>query len=366
MKRISILLLSIVMAFTLAGTASAAVAVKPVGVKVVMDGKLEALSTNLIIKKSKFYVEFRTALNRFGYKGEYQKTTQTIIANTEGIKLKVTVGNDVAYVNDVNVSSKDDVIIYQGKVWLGLRFIASVSKYTVGWNSEQQLITLTYNGATPDYKVAMYNVLQDFAKAQETADSSALLSVMATDTIADIKDLQAQLKNANTKTVFSNNRVESHTDTVATVFVIEETSRIGGGFFPSTKSQVRYTLHKNANGVWKIYNREVLTQEYTDLMGAFEQAVTVPAADKTALGDVYAAQVKAANTTTRTSTIEKLAIVENKDSNHAKLYVSLITETEVSGIKKSTRAYLVNEAEKVDGKWVLSSTSTQLYQEDVK
>jgi hypothetical protein len=391
MNRLSIVLLTAVMVFSAMGTASAAPA--NAAVKVEMDGKPVELGTNALMKNGIVYVEFRTIFSRLGYTAEYQKVSRTIVASTQGVKLQATAGQPMAYVNDRSVASKDAVIIYQGKVWVGLRFLANLSNYTVGWDSKLQTITLTSNGPTPQYIVNLYNVLGGFADAEKKGNVPGAKSFLATDAIVDFASLEAQMTKASVETSFFEQRVESYTDQIAEVFTIEQGARVGGGFFPTTKLQVHYTLHLDANGAWKIYDRKVEKQEYIDLMGAFKQEVTASAADKTAIGDIFMAQLKASNdenvdaymatlansgnvavkqsienlfkSTDRTNKVETWAIVEHTD-NAAKIYASVITDSQSNGTTTSTRNYVVNDLVKVDGKWLLSDKADNLFMETVK
>jgi hypothetical protein len=358
-----------------------------------MDGKPVELGTNALMKNGIVYLEFRTIFSLLGYIAEYQKVSRTIVASTQGVKLQATAGQPMAYVNDRSVASKDAVIIYQGKVWVGLRFLANLSNYTVGWDSKLQTITLTSNGPTPQYIVNLYNVLGGFADAEKKGNVPGAKSFLATDAIVDFASLEAQMTKASVETSFFEQRVESYTDQIAEVFTIEQGARVGGGFFPTTKLQVHYTLHLDANGAWKIYDRKVEKQEYTDLMGAFKQEVTASAADKTAIGDIFMAQLKASNdenvdaymatlansgnvavkqsienlfkSTDRTNKVETWAIVEHTD-NAAKIYASVITDSLSNGTTTSTRNYVVNDLVKVDGKWLLSDKADNLFMETIK
>jgi hypothetical protein len=392
MKRILIILISVVLAFSLASTASAAS--KPQTIKLEFNGNAVDIGSNLIVNKDKVFIEYGALLKQLGYETQFEKTTQPIHAKADGIELDLSVGGDVAFINGQTVASTGEVITLNGQTLVGLRFVGTLSSYKVEWNSKTRTVSLTYQGPTAEQKAAVYDVFNKMLLIEASGDSTGLAALMSDDTVLDTKSVQDQLKSIQTKTVVENKYIESYTDKVAVAVLIENTTKVGGAFFPDNKSQNRYTLHMGADGKWKIYNVEVLAVEYTNIPGLFTQDATLPEADKAAIGKALEDQTKAANdkntdaymatladfpdkesvkksledffkTATINVTIEKWTIVEYNGSDKATLLASLITEVDSNGTKAKVRGVILNEAVKVGDKWLLSIDAANLSNEQL-
>jgi hypothetical protein len=392
MKRILIILISVVLAFSLASTASAAS--KPLTIKLEFNGNAVDFGSNLIVNKDKVFIEYGALLKQLGYETQFEKTTQTIHAKADGIELDLSVGGDVAFINGQTVASTGEVITLNGQTLVGLRFVGTLSSYKVEWNSKTRTVSLTYQGPTAEQKAAVYDVFNKMLLIEASGDSTGLAALMSDDTVLDTKSVQDQLKSIQTKTVVENKYIESYTDKVAVAVLIENTTKVGGAFFPDNKSQNRYTLHMGADGKWKIYNVEVLAVEYTNIPGLFTQDATLPEADKAAIGKALEDQTKAANdkntdaymatladfpdkesvkksledffkSATINVTIEKWTIVEYNGSDKATLLASLITEVDSNGTKAKVRGVILNEAVKVGDKWLLSIDAANLSNEQL-
>jgi hypothetical protein len=392
LKRILFILISVVLAISIASTASAAS--KPLTIKVAFDGKAVDFGSHLILNKGKVFIEYGALLKQLGYETQFEKTTQTIHAKAEGIEIDMSVGGDVAFINGQTVASTGEVITLNGQTWIGLRFIGTHSSYKVEWSSKTQTVSLTYQGPTAEQKDAVYDVFNKLLLIEAAGDPTGLATLMSDDTVLDTKSIQEQWKNVQTKTVVENKYIESYTDKVAVAVLVENTTKVGGAFFPDNRSQNRYTLHKGADGKWKLYNVEVLAVEYTNIPGLFTQDAALPEADKAAIGKALEDQTKAANgknvdaymatladfpdketvrksledffkTATLNVTIEKWTIVEYNGSDKASLLASLITEVDANGTKTKVRGVILNEAVKVGDKWLLNADAASLSNEQL-
>jgi hypothetical protein len=390
LKRILLLLISVILAFSMASTASAAS--KPLTIQVAFNGKVVDFGSSIVLINSKAFVEYGVLLKQLGYKTQFEKTTQTIHAEAEGIRLDMSVGGDVAFINGQTVESTGEVITFKGQTFVGLRFIGKLSSYKVRWSDTTRTASLTYQGPTGEQKAAVYEVFNKLLLIEASGDSSGLAALMSDDTLVNVKAVQEQWKNVQTKTVVENKYIESYEENVAVAVLIENTTKVGGAFFPDNKSKNRYTLHKGADGKWKIYNVEMLDIEYTNIPGLFTQNATLPEADKAAIGQTLEDQTKAANeknidaymatladfpdketvkksledifkTATINVTTEKWTIVEYNGSDKATLVASLITEVEAGGKKTKVRAIVLNKAVKVGDKWLLSVDAANLSNE---
>ncbi|WP_372662621.1 copper amine oxidase N-terminal domain-containing protein [Cohnella sp.] len=394
LKRIMIIVLSLVLALSLAGTAAAAT--KPQSIKLVLDGKVVELSSSIEISKGKTFVEFRALLEKLGYKIEYDKVTKTIHAKADGITIEMSVGSDVAFVNGKTVPSTGEVIAKNGKTMVGLRFAGVISNYKVGWNDKTQTITLTYLGPAPEQKAAVNELFNKLLLVEASGDLEGLADLFSEDTVMDVDTLKEQWAEVKTKTTIHEIIIESFSDKEVIVVTNDETVKLSGGFFPDNAAQTRYTLHVDSDGSLKIYDMEPLDIVFTNVQELFDEAAAIPEADKTAIDKVFAEQLKAASeenldnylativdfeekeamidtikqlfaTTTIKTTLEKMTIVKySAEDNSATLLLSMVSEVEQSnGMKVKVRAIILNGAEKTNGKWLLSPEARILFSEQL-
>ena len=320
MKRVLIILFSFVLAFSLAGTASAASAagkstVPAVAVKLTLNGKSTDLgSSGLYVSKGKAYAEYGALFKLLGYQTEFDKTMKAIHAVAEGVEIYASVEGDVAFMNDKTVPSKGEVVQSKGHTYIGIRFAGALTNHKVAWNGKTKTISLGYQGPTDEQKAAVYEVFNKMLLVEAAGDIEGLLGLFSDDTELDKDGIVENWKTTKTKTIVESKAIESYSDTEAVAIVVENTKKVSGAFFPDNKSQTRYTLHKAKDGSWKIFDIEVLGLQYTNIPGLFEQAATIPDAEKTAIGVVFADQLKAANAKDVEAYIATMTDIPDKDA----------------------------------------------------
>jgi hypothetical protein len=399
LKRFLVVLLTVIMAFSLAGNVSAANVSQPkpqpLSIAVSLDGQALDLASSLVVVKGKTYVEYGQLLKAFGYEAQFDAVTQSILALADGQQIQMSVGGDVVFVNGLTMPSTGEVIILNGKTLVGLRFWGVITGHKVTWDFKTHSITLAYLGPTPEEKAAVYDVFDKMLLIEASGDPNGMNSLLSSDTILDVKALQESWANVRTKTVVDAKFLQSYSNQEAVVISFEDTTKVSGAFYPDNKAQNRYTLHRDADGSWKIFNVEPLQVELTNVPGMFEQGVTIPDADRTAIMEVFGAQIKATNeknidaylatieespikaevktnleqifpTVTINGALEKSAIVAYNGTDTATLLVSLISEIETNGQKTKVRAVVINDAHKVDGKWLLSAEANNLVNEQLE
>ncbi|WP_245987425.1 copper amine oxidase N-terminal domain-containing protein [Cohnella lupini] len=395
MKRFAIALLSGILALSLAGTASAAtVDVAVPTVKVALDGQTVDLGTNLSVKKGKTFVEYATLFKLLGYETEFEQETRTIHAFNDEYDIEASVGGDIAFVNGQTVYSTGEVIAENGRTWVGLRFAGDLTNHKVSWSGKTKSISLVFQGPTEEERAAVYELFNKMLLVEAADDKAGFAGLLSEDTAINAKEVEEDWDKTKTKTIIEDKYIESFSGSEAVVILVENTTKVSGEFFPDNRSQNRYTLHKEKDGAWRIYDVEAIAMEYTDIPGMFKQTVEIPDADKAAIGQVFADQMKAANeknedgyiatlldypgkedlkttlaeffaSTAMTVTTDEWTIVEYNGSDKATLLVSTTTEVDVDGTKSTVKSVILNAAEKVDGKWLLSADATVLENEQV-
>jgi hypothetical protein len=395
MKRFIIILLSGILALSLAGTASAATDSAPAPtVKVVLDGQAVDLGTNLAVKKGKVFVEYEALFKWLGYETEFEQETGTIHAFTKELEIYASVGGDVAFANGQTVESTGEVIAEKGHTWVGLRFAGTLTGHKVAWSGKTKTISLIFQGPTEEEKAAVYELFNKMLLVEAADDKAGFADLLSEDTVINAEEVEADWDKTKTKTTIEDKYIESYSDAEAVVILVENTAKVSGDFFPDNRSQNRYTLHKGKDGVWRIYDVVAIAMEYTDIPGLFKQTVTIPDAEKAAIGQVFADQMKAANeenvdayiatlldfpdkeglkttltdffaTTTMVVTTDEWTVVEYNGSDKATLLVATTSEVDTEGTKAKVRSVILNTAEKVEGKWLLSAEAVVLQNEQV-
>ncbi len=381
-----------ILAFSLAGSASAAE--KPRAVQVELDGKTVDFGSDIVFTKGKSYVEYAALFKLLGYNSDLDPSTKAIYAKKDETEIEIYIDGDIAIVNGMTVASTGEVLRRDGRTLIGLRFAGALTNHAVDWINPSKKISITYTGPTDAEKAAIHNVFNKMLLVEAAGDSEGLSGLMSEDTVMDISNVMERWKTSRTKTNIESFAIQSYSDTVAVVNLVENTAKVSGDFFPDNLSKTRYTLHKDKAGNWKIYSIEVLAQQLTNIPGLFEQKATVSDADKTAMNKLFADQVKAANeknvaaylatlvdfaekdqlkgtldqlfaTTTFKITTENLVVVQYNGSDKATLLISMLTEQESGGVSSKTRSIVLNEAKKIDGKWLLQAEASILSNEQL-
>ncbi|MFC5470183.1 stalk domain-containing protein [Cohnella suwonensis] len=409
MKRISFLACGTLLACAIGGTASAATAATPtatvtatpatavkapIPIKVSVNGKPVEFGDGLFVDRGKAYVDYEALFEALGYETRYDATTKTIRANTEDAVVAVPVGGEQAFANGGLLASAGESIERNGRAMVGVRFAGKLTNFGVEWDGKTKTISLVYQGPTAEQKAAVYDVFNRLQLLEAAADGNGLVALFAEDASIDREQVKKTWSSAKTKTTYEAKYLESYSDTVAIVALIENTTKISGGFFPDNRSETRYTLHKAKDGSWKIYDVEVSYVQYTNLPGLFKQTADVPEAEKATIGAAFENQVKAFNAKDADgyiatlsevadkdalkasltelfqngsikATVEQWAVVEYDGSSHAKLLVSLLSESDIGGVQSSTRSILLNGVVKVEGKWLLDVDAVVLTDENL-
>ncbi|MFB9277433.1 stalk domain-containing protein [Cohnella cellulosilytica] len=395
MKRLAIALSSAVLAFAMAGTASAATAAKPSAVQVQINGEAVDIG-GVLIEKGKSYIEYGALFKALGYGTELDASTQILYAESEDYEIQASADADIAIVNGRTIPSTGEIIEREGRTLIGVRFAGTLTNHKVLWNGKDKTISLVFQGPTAEDKTSVNAFFSKMLLVEAAGDAEGIVRLMADDTVMDLDEVRANFERTATKTNVTEINIQAFGPGEAVVLAVEDTKKVSGKFYPDNLAQVRYTLHKDSAGEWKIYNVEVLGLEYTNIPGLFEQQATLPEADKAAIGKTFEEQVKAANeqdveayvgtladfpekeqlkdqltqmfeTTTLNVTSEQWTVVDyDGDKGTASLLVKMLSETETGGQVFKSRSVVLNDAVKVDGKWLLQAEAIILSSEPLQ
>jgi hypothetical protein len=397
MKRWSAVLISLVLAFALAGNAAAASKSKTV--QVVLNGKPVAFQVDPVIIDNRTFVEFRTLFEQFGYDIEYDEAAKTITARSPMHKIQMAIGGDVAFVDGQTVEINGQLKIVNDRTMVGLRFLADLSGLEVDWDPDAFQASIVDHGPSAAELQAVFRVLDRMQKAETDSDADEMLRLFSDDSpLLDVlkNRLPEQFKKVQTKTTFVEKRIASYSKDQAVLLTTEDTVKVGGGFFADNVSDVKYTLVPGADGEWKIRQIEVLNAQYRNVGELFSQAVAVPDSVKSDLQNILNAQIEAMKkedvdaylatmtfendeqkTAMKTqlqqlfaaadsgTSVEKWAVVDYDEAGKATLLFTLVSEVRIGTQTVKTRVVMTNGVEKIDGKWLFNTNGVQLSAEQL-
>ena len=379
------------------GTASAASGQPEI--KVLLNGEPLRFNQNPVAMDGRTFVEFRTLFEAFGYEVFYENATKKITAESDSRYIEMTIGADIAFVNGTAVEVNKQLTTLNGRTLVGVKFLADLSGKEASWESAAKTVVIVDGGPTAEQQQALFGVLDQVLAAEEASDADALMALFHDE--SEIKDamdaaIREQFSTAKTKTTIEDRYVGYYTDEEALVVTLEKSVKVSGGFFLDNESEVEYTLRPDASGQWKIYDIYVPYTDYTNLDRLFDQAVTVPDADKAAIEAVLSAQMKAASegdteayvatmhfedetlkadasaaieelfaSYSTKATVEQQAIVEYNGADRATLAFVMVSEVTMEDLSYTVRSTMLNDAVKVDGKWLLEPYTSELASEEL-
>jgi len=397
LKRFVVLAVTAMLLFASMGTASAASGQPEI--KVLLNGEPLRFNQNPVAMDGRTFVEFRTLFEAFGYEVFYENATKKITAESDSRYIEMTIGADIAFVNGTAVEVNKQLTTLNGRTLVGVKFLADLSGKEASWESAAKTVVIVDGGPTAEQQQALFGVLDQVLAAEEASDADALMALFHDE--SEIKDamdaaIREQFSTAKTKTTIEDRYVGYYTDEEALVVTLEKSVKVSGGFFLDNESEVEYTLRPDASGQWKIYDIYVPYTDYTNLDRLFDQAVTVPDADKAAIEAVLSAQMKAASegdteayvatmhfedetlkadasaaieelfaSYSTKATVEQQAIVEYNGADRATLAFVMVSEVTMEDLSYTVRSTMLNDAVKVDGKWLLEPYTSELASEEL-
>ncbi|QHT63038.1 copper amine oxidase N-terminal domain-containing protein [Paenibacillus lycopersici] len=301
MKRLFGLALSVMLAMAVfAGTASAAASSSAAStIKVKLNGEWVIFPSPPVLLNGKTFVEFRTLFTKLGYSIDYNAATKTIKAKSSARSIQMTPTGTSALVDGAKVPVNGEMKLLDGRTMVGVRFIATLSDKNVDWDGTKKIVTITDKGPTAAQQAEVFAVLKALAAAEDKQDAAAYLALFHAQSPLKqdlARVVPQQFASIHTQTTYEDMEMDTYSATEAVVYTLEQSKKIGGtGFFANVENEVYYTLRKDTNGKWAIYDVEVDSSDVLDEDSMWAQEVTAADADKTAMNDVLNAQIAAIN-----------------------------------------------------------------------
>ncbi|MBM7565116.1 stalk domain-containing protein [Paenibacillus sacheonensis] len=298
MKRwigLALTLMAVFAAF--AGTASAANA--STDIKVKLNGEWVIFPAPPVLQNGKTFVEFRTLFTKLGYSIDYNAATKTIKAKSAARSIQMTPTGTSALVDGVKVPVNGEMKLLKGRTMVGVRFIATLSDKDVAWDGAKKIVAITDKGPTAAQEAEVFAVLNKLTAAEDKQDADAFLALFhSASPIKDEMDayIRSEFAKTHSRTVYTDMTLDSYSATEAIVYTVEQSTKVSGAsFYPNVENEMEYTLHKDTNGQWAIYDVYVDYSTVLDEDGLWAQEVQTSDADRAALTGMVDAYVKSVN-----------------------------------------------------------------------
>jgi hypothetical protein len=244
------------------------------------------------------YVEFRTLFTALGFEVSYDPQKKSITGSAEGHVIQMTIGSDQPYINGEPAANKAQPLTQGGRTLVPLRFIGEATGLQVDWDSKARAVYIYSKGPTDEEVQGMVNLLNEQALYESEGDLDGILSTIdpSSPSYEASKEILGELfADVRTTTAYELLDVEQYEGDSAVILVAQESKRVSGGFYLDNTATVRMTITKDADGLWYTYSIEVVELTYNDLSAGTKMQVEAPAAEKTKIEALVAAQIKAYN-----------------------------------------------------------------------
>lgn len=113
-----------------------------------VNGENTEIDSVPLIENSNTLLPLRAASEAMGSTVTWDNETQTVILTKDSTVIQLTIGSNIAFVNNTQTTLNTAPLIINGRTMLPIRFIAECFGYTVSWDSSVQTVTLTYDTNT--------------------------------------------------------------------------------------------------------------------------------------------------------------------------------------------------------------------------
>jgi hypothetical protein len=129
-------------------------------ISVEIDGKLQQYDQPPVIQKGFTLVPLRAIFEALGAEIEWNSTTRTATAMKEDIKIEITIGKDIAYVNGHEQQLDIGAQIINGHTMVPLRFISQAFGASVSWIPTTKTVSITMQAIIEKPQQEEYAALQ--------------------------------------------------------------------------------------------------------------------------------------------------------------------------------------------------------------
>lgn len=112
-------------------------------IKVTLDGKSLALDASPIVVSGRTLVPYSSIVKSLGGTASWNNANKTVIATSGGVKVKLTAGSKIAYINDKASQLDAAPLIKNGKTFVPLRLLTEAFGKWVNWSSKSRTVAIS-------------------------------------------------------------------------------------------------------------------------------------------------------------------------------------------------------------------------------
>lgn len=154
----------------------------------------EGRGTTPVIRDDRTLLPIRAAAEAMGASVAWEEETQTTVLAKDDTIILLTIGSNIAYLNEEKQTLDTQSIILNDRTMLPVRFIAENFGYDVEWNGAAQIITITKTNAAQDDTAA--NKATDTSK-EENMSKSIVVYFSRTGTTKPFAENIAKITNSD-------------------------------------------------------------------------------------------------------------------------------------------------------------------------
>lgn len=102
------------------------------------------IGTTPVIVDGRTLVPIRAIIEEIGGRVEWQESTSTVILTYNDDEIKLTIGSNLAYKNDVSKTLDVAPQVMNGRTMLPIRFVVENFGFIVDWHNDEQQVTILY------------------------------------------------------------------------------------------------------------------------------------------------------------------------------------------------------------------------------
>ncbi|QHT59145.1 hypothetical protein GXP70_03650 [Paenibacillus lycopersici] len=296
MKKITALLVSVILLLAFSGLASAASAKPPISVWV---GDREvAFDAPPMIANGTTYVEFKALFNVLGFTVAYDAKSKTITGKSASATLTLNAKTGAATVNGQASAKPVQLIVQDGRTLVPLRFVGESTGLLVDWNASAQTIKISAKGPSPADAKELQAYLAQMDAYDTAGDQAGILSLIdpASPFYAAIKTEGApQEGDPVVRTTSKLQSIVSFDAAAAVIVISQHSAKVSGGFYLDNDCVMQLKLVRGPKNQWLLSDLALQQMNYVNTDDALSREADVPADEKAAILAVIDQETQASN-----------------------------------------------------------------------
>ena len=193
MKRLIQITLIICLLFSTLGFAGAAPAAN-VSIDGVPVEFTQETGFPFVDQNNRTQVPFRVTLEAFGAEVDWDSASRTAIAEKDGVTVKVPIGTNYVYRDDLKIINDTASLIQDNLTYLPIRIVLEAFGADVGWDAASRTVTVKSDGETISLAILAAEV--DAAMEEITSMDSEIVTDMSMEVMGEKMDMKQVVKSS--------------------------------------------------------------------------------------------------------------------------------------------------------------------------